>query len=78
MKQMEDGELEKILELYTQTPKQVFITLDIVWGDSYAIQLQQIVEVIDKCINKQELSCIRRIQNGTVYQIIFRRFFPGI
>lgn len=75
---MEDGELEKILELYTQTPKQVFITLDIVWGDSYAIQLQQIVEVIDKCINKQELSCIRRIQNGTVYQIIFRRFFPGI
>lgn len=47
MKQMEDGALEKILELYTQTPKQVFITLDIVWGDSYAIQLQQIVEVVD-------------------------------
>ena len=47
LKQMEDGALEKILELYTQTPKQVFITLDIVWGDSYAIQLQQIVEVVD-------------------------------
>ncbi len=28
LKQIEDGALEKILELYTQTPKQVFITLD--------------------------------------------------
>ena len=44
---IEVGVLKNILELYTQTPKQVFITLDIVWCDSYAIQLQQIVEVVD-------------------------------
>lgn len=45
LKQIEDEALEKILELYTQTPKQVFITLD--KEGTYTQQAQEIMKATE-------------------------------
>ena len=42
LKQIQDSALEKILELYTQTPKQVFIALDT--KGSYTPKTQEILK----------------------------------